>query len=105
MASNYYLYNPTGSTHGKFLQRVVSSMADADHWFKELMNLLAQMLEGDGSQDAHFATITTRFGFPDNATARAAYNELLSSYGKISGDGSVSSVRAARDQMVARFTA
>lgn len=102
--ANFYNYNATGSTHGRFLQRVVGTVSDGDHWFRELMALMAQMLDGDGSQDAHYATITTRFGFPDTATAHAAYSELQSCYGKISGDSSVSSVRAARDQFVARFT-
>lgn len=102
--ANFYNYSASSSTHGRFLQRVVSSISDGDHWFKELMAMMAQMLDGDGSQDAHFATITTRFGFPDTATAHAAYSELLSCYSKTSGDGSVSSVRAARDQFVARFT-
>lgn len=103
--SNYYLYQPTSSTHGKYLQRVVSSTNDADKYFSDLMALLSQMLDGDGSQDAHYATITTRFGFADTTTAHNAYNELQSSFSKISGNGSVDSVRAARDQMVARFTA
>lgn len=102
--ANFYNYSPTTSTHGKFLQRVVSSVSDDDRWFKDLMAMMAQMLDGDGSQDAHYATIVTRFGFPDTTTAHAAYNELQSCYSKISGDSSVSSVRAARDQFVARFT-
>lgn len=102
--ANFYNYSPTTSTHGKFLQRVVSSVSDDDRWFKDLMAMMVQMLDGDGSQDSHYATIVTRFGFPDNGTAHAAYNELQSCYSKISGDGSVSSVRAARDQFVARFT-
>lgn len=103
--SNHYLYNPSGSTHGKFLQRVITANDDGDHWFKELMAMLIQMLDGDGSQDAHFATITTRFGFADTTVAHAAYNELSSAYSKTSGDGNVSSVRAARDQLFARFLA
>ena len=72
--ANFYNYAASSSTHGRFLQRVVSSISDGDHWFKELMAMMAQMLDGDGSQDAHFATITTRFGFPDTATAHAAYS-------------------------------
>ena len=101
--SNFYKYDPSASTHGRFLQRAITSINDGDRWLEELMNLLAQMLDGDGSQDAHYATITTRFGFADTTTAHAAYSELSSLFSKTSGNGSVSNVRAARDQAVARF--
>ncbi len=103
--SNSYQYNPSSSTHGKFLERTVSFSNTADRYFLELMNMLASMLDGDGTQDAHYATIVTRFGFPDTTTAHAAYNELSSAYAKTSGNGSVTNSRAARDQMFARFAA
>lgn len=102
--SSSYGYTTT-STHGKFLQRLITANQDADRYFSDTMAMFVQMLDGDGSQDAHYATITTKFGFPDTTTAHNAYNELQSAFGKTSGNGSVSSVKAARDQLYARLTA
>lgn len=102
--SNAYKYSTT-STHGKFLARAILYANDGDRYLSELMAMLAQMLDGDGSIDAHYVTIAANFGFADTTVAHNAYNELNSFYAKTSGNGSVSSVRAARDQACARFAA
>ncbi len=64
---------------------------------------LRRMLNGDGSQDAHYAEVTSKFGFASDAKARAAFEELDSAFSKTSGNGSVSNVRAARDQLFAKL--
>lgn len=69
----------------------------------DLQATLIQMLSGDGSQDAHYTYIATKFGFPDDATAHAAVNEFNSVMGKIISDASVSSVNAAIKQAMAKF--
>lgn len=101
--SNFYNYSPA-STHGKFLQALVALNQDADRAFEELAATMTQMLDGDGSQDADYATIQVRFGFDSVAVAHAAYSELMSAFSKTSGDGQTDHVRTARDQMAARFT-
>lgn len=93
-----------GSTHGPFLQRCINTNKDADRYFAELIAMMRQMLDGDGSQDQHYATIQVRFGFESVTTAHAAFLELDSAYGKTSGDDAVDHVRAARDQLFARLT-
>lgn len=104
--SNFYLYNPSGSTHGKFLQRFITAAQDADEWQKELMNALYQMKLNDGSADADYAEIATNFGFASNAIAHAAFLELDSCYAKTNGGASdTADARAARDQAFARFLA
>lgn len=101
--SNFYGYG-NGSTHGHFLKEVIDQNRDADRHFAELMAMMTQMLDGDGSQDAHFTTIQSRFGFDNVAEARAAFNELNAAFSKTSGNDAVASVRAARDQLYARLT-
>ena len=101
--ANHILYNPLTSTHGKFLQRMLTSNEDADRYLRELRDAMTQMLEGDGSQDAHYSTVKTRFGFDTDATARAAYMEIDSAFSKTSGNGSVTNVRAARDQLFSKL--
>jgi hypothetical protein len=73
------------------------------------------MRSGDGSSAAHYGDITKRFGFADydstqgepseaqNLIAKAAFEELDSAYSKTSGNGSVSDVRAARDQLFSKL--
>jgi hypothetical protein len=76
---------------------------------------MIQMRDGDGSSNIHYAEVVKRFRFGDweptqgepsdaqNAKARAAFEELDSAYSKTSGNGSVSNVRAARDQMFGKL--
>ena len=65
--------------------------------------MLVLMRVGDGSDATHYAEVTSRFGFVSNAKAKEAFDELDSAYSKTSGDGSVSNVRAARDQLFAKL--
>lgn len=100
--SNVYAVT-LSSTHGKFWQRAGSAMENDDLWLKQLVDCMTQMLDGDGSQDAHYTTMATACGFASAAIAHSAFNELMSCYSKTSGNGSVSDVRAARDQFCSRI--
>lgn len=64
---------------------------------------MIQMRESDGSQDAHYADVATRFGFETSAKARSAFLELDSAFFKTSGNGSVDNVRTARDNLFAKL--
>jgi hypothetical protein len=96
--SAYIGFN-SNTEYGHKLRVLLNQLEESDEDFSKILGTMAQMLEGDGSQDSHFSTIATNFGFPSETTARAAWNELQSAYSKTSGNGSVSSVRAARDQL------
>jgi hypothetical protein len=87
--------------YGRILRQALSANETADDLLADVVSLFAAMIDGDGSSDAHYTEVTSRFAFADNAQAHAAYNELTSAYSKTSGNGSVSNVRAARDQMFA----
>lgn len=89
--------------YGKKLRRLLQLMEDGDDLFTDVRDVMIQMRDGDGSEDAHYAEVTARFGFTSDAKARAAFEEIDSAYSKTSGNGSVSSVRAARDQLFARL--
>lgn len=102
--SSFYNYSPGTGTHAQYLKRVITTNQDGDRFFDELMAMMTQMLDGDGSADAHFATIQVRFGFDSVAVARAAYNELSSAYSKTRGNDAVDHVRDARQQLYARLT-
>lgn len=85
--------------YGRGLRRMLQQAEESDESQVDQISLMSLMIDGDGSQDAHYAEITVRYGFVDDASSHAAYNELQSAYSKISGNGSVTDVRAARDQL------
>lgn len=89
--------------YGRQLRRCLQMMEESDDLMKDVRDMMIQMRDGDGSQDIHYAECTTRFGFVSDAQARACFLELDSAYSKTSGDGNVSSVRAARDQLYAKL--
>jgi hypothetical protein len=98
----HYQFNDQ-TQHGRILRRVMNG---AESFLDEGADLLAcipQMIDGDGSDAAHFTYVTSKFGFPDNATAKAAWEEFQSVMGKITGDGSVTFVNAAIRQALAKF--
>ena len=64
---------------------------------------MVQMLDGDGSNVSHFAAHVAAYGFADTTNAKSAYEELGALVGKLDTDASVSSVKAAIAQALARF--
>jgi hypothetical protein len=87
--------------YGRLLRTMLRTNETGDDLLADVMSLIQSMLDGDGSSDAHYTEVTIRFGFPSNALAHAAFNELASAHAKTSGNGAVTNVRAARDQMFA----
>ena len=98
-----FIYFNESSTYGRHLRSLIRNMEASDDLFADVRDVMIQMREGDGSQDAHYAEVRTRFGFETDAKAKAAFDELESAYSKTSGNGSVTNVRAARDQMFAKL--
>jgi hypothetical protein len=89
--------------YGRKLRRFLQQAEESDDGFTDVRDVMIQMRDGDGSQDVHYAQVTSKFGFASDAKARAAFEELDSAYSKTSGNGSVTNVRAARDQLFARL--
>lgn len=100
--SNHIYFSST-SQFGLLLRRMLSSMEQADDLMVDVRDCMIQMRDGDGTQDAHYVEVAARFGFDTTAKARAAFEELDSASSKTSGNGTVSNVRAARDQLMARL--
>jgi len=102
MAFNHIYFNDQ-LNYGRMFRRMLQMMEESDDLMSDVRDVMIQMRDGDGSQDAHYAEVTARFGFTNDAKARAAFEELDSAYSKTSGNGSVSNVRAARDQLFAKL--
>ncbi len=91
------------SQYGRSLRRFLQMAEEADDLMKDVRDCMIQMRDGDGSQAVHYAEVTTRYGFASDAQSKAAFDELDSAYSKTSGDGTVSTVRTARDQLFAKL--
>ncbi len=114
MAFNHISFN-SALRHGALLRDLLNKVEQGDDAFTDVRDVMIQMRDGDGSQNVHYAEVTKRFGFGDfdvtqgtptdaqNAKAKAAFDELDSAYTKTSGNGTVSNVRAARDQFIAKL--
>lgn len=103
--ANSYLYFNDQTSVGRILRRMLVAVKEADQRMADVDALIAQIMEGDGSQDAHHADLKARAGFESDAKARAFREEFLSAYSKTNGNGTVSNVRAARDQLIAKTMA
>lgn len=101
--------------YARLLRDMLRTNERADELMRDVRDCMLQMRDGNGSSNVHYAEVTKRFRFADydptqgapsdaqNAIARAAFEELDSAYSKTSGNGSVSDVRAARDQLFAKL--
>jgi hypothetical protein len=96
-----HIHFDDSTQYGRLLRNMLRTNEDADDKLADVIALVQSMIDGDGSQDAHYTEVTVRFGFPNNALAHAAFNELASAYAKTSGNGAVTNARAARDQLFA----
>lgn len=100
MAFNHIHFDEQ-SQYGRLFRQMLRTNESGDDQMADMVSLFQAMIDGDGSQDAHYTEVTVRFGFPSNALAHAAFNELASAYAKTSGNGAVTNSRAARDQLFA----
>lgn len=104
MAITHIKYGAAGATHSTLISVAKNRLEEGKGALADLIATMALMINGDGTQEAHFtAYVIDAFGFPDAATAKAAWDELNSVHGKISGDGSVSFVNAALNQFFNKF--
>jgi hypothetical protein len=98
----HYNFNDQLS-HGRLLRGYLNGVETVIDQGPDVIAVMNAMLTGDSSVEASFGTVTTRFGFADNANAKAAYDEIQSANSKTNGDGSVSGVNAALQQVIARL--
>jgi hypothetical protein len=102
MATTYIKYNRSTDWGANLRQLLNHGEAFLDQGPK-LLDTVSRMIDGDGSQDAHYALVTTMFGFESDAKSHAAFNELNSAFAKLTTDGSVQFVNAALKQLFSEF--
>ena len=98
MAFAKLYFNPN-SQYGGQLRGGLNQLESGLRIVIDMRDALTLMIDGDGSSSTQFSEATSRFGFADNATAKAAWDEMNSYLGKEMTDGSVTFVNAAREQL------
>lgn len=102
MAYAHVLFN-RATQYGAKLRNLLDMMEQSDDLMTDVRDVMIQMRDGDGSQAIHYARVTTLFGFDNDQSSKAAFDELDSAYSKTSTNNSVANVRAARDQLYAKL--
>ncbi len=99
MAFSHIAFNQQLEYGGK-LRSSLATVEDGRTRLIQIRDTMTFMIDGDGSNSTQFGEVATRFGFVDNASAKAAWDELNSYLGKVTTDASVSSVDAAFKQLM-----
>lgn len=102
MPDNYYPFNRNNS--GGY--RLGAAHEHLDLFMKMIVTELATstaMIDGDGSNEAHYNQHVLSYGYASTADAKAAHAELAALVGKLTSDGSQTNVLAAINQFLARF--
>lgn len=102
MAVSHISYSAS-TQHGALLHSALGGLEAKFDDLNDIHATMALMIDGDGSDASHFAYMATKFGFADNATAKAAYEELSSLLFKLNTNSSVSDVNAALLQAFNKF--
>lgn len=89
--------------HGRQLRSSLNKLEEGLIELNDILAILARMIDGNGSDASHFIYMVAKLGFPDNDTAKAAYDELQSLAFKLNTDSSVADVNAALRQAFSKF--
>lgn len=98
-----HLYFARTVQHGAQLHAALEQFERSFTTLNEIRGTMALMIDGDGSQAAHFDYMTEKFGFASSAIAKSAWDELNSMLFKLNTNSSVDSVNAAMLQAFSKF--
>ena len=87
---------------GQEIKAYLNALRKANQDGPNILTAIVHMVDGDGSQEAHFAELVAKGIYPTTADAMASYNEIASVNAKLTTDGSVTSVDAAIKQVCAK---
>jgi hypothetical protein len=87
---------------GQEIKAYLNALRKVNQDGPNILASIVHMVDGDGSQAAHFAELVSLGIYPTNEDAMASYNELASVNAKLTTDSSVTSVDAALKQVCAK---
>jgi len=102
MAVPHIFFNDQ-TQYGRVKRRALQMLEEGLENLIDVVEVQVQMLDGDGSQAAHFAYATPKFGYISDAQTKAAHEELQSLRFKLTTNSSVTDVNAALLQAFNKF--
>jgi hypothetical protein len=97
------LYFNDQTQYGRMLRRGLNLLEEGYELLNDVLANVPHMIDGNGSDAAHFTEVTARYGFDNNADAKAAWDELNSLMFKLNTNTSVSDMNAAMLQAFAKL--
>lgn len=98
-----HIYFNSASANGPQLRSALSSLESGYDQLLKTIGVMQTMIDGDGTQDVHYAEVRARFGFDSDAMAHAAYNESQSLAFKLKTDDTIDHMNAALLQAFNKF--
>lgn len=89
--------------HGRILRTAMTELEIGLDQLNDCVAVMGHMITGDGSTETQFTYLRNKFGFPDDATAKAAYQELQSLAFKLNSNGNITDMNAALIQAFNKF--
>lgn len=102
MPKTHINFNPS-TKHGHSLTLMLANFDAGLTSLGAVVGAMSTMIDGDGSDAAHFADVKTRYGFETNADAKAAYEQLVEVNDKLTTNASVTNVKNSITQLSKRF--
>lgn len=102
MAEAHIKIDPN-TEYGRQVRRALQLLREGKDLLNDVLDIVAQMRDGDGSQAAHYAYATPFFGTTSDAKTKAMADELSSLAFKLNTNSSVSDVHAAMEQAFAKL--
>lgn len=87
---------------GQEIKAYLNALRKVNQDGPNILEAIVHMVDGDGSQAAHFAELVSKGIYPTNEDAQASYNEIASVNAKLTSDTSQTNVDAAIKQICAK---
>ncbi len=90
MAAPFITLDRTNTTVATHVPRALDLQVRTARLILDLQQIIAemfQMFDGDGSQDAHYTLVTTKFGLESNAKAHILFDLLNGELAALKGTG------------------
>lgn len=98
-----HIYVSPSTQYGSRLHVGLDQLESSLNILRQQQGTMTMMIDGDGSDAAQFTEMTAQYGFVNNASAKAAWDELNSLLGKLTTDLQVVEVHAALVQAFNKF--
>jgi hypothetical protein len=85
------------------IRQALSQLEEGRDALNDTISVMQTMIDGDGSQASQFTYVTGKYGFPDDATSMAAWNELNSLAFKLNTNASITDMMNALLQAFSKF--